>query len=376
MNNHLFEDYLKSRLADQTEPVDFGGWEALSVDLNQRAKRKIRYRRFYYGCAAVAAVVLLIILLFPPVPDPHHVRQPLHIAVVPSQINTHWQRTPPVQLIRERPRKTNVTGTAVAIGIDSVQTEIETPQTDLPDSLIRQTPSNRPLYNFTDLEAEPQPVKIRMAATEGWSIALASSSANAMGQTPFAAVIQSQPNTLRDMFYVRSDGEVSAKIGKEASVQFSPPISAGVNVQKELFSWMSVGIGLNYTLLQTKSSNPYLSGAYTIRQHLHYVGLPASVLFSFVHQPTLRVYASAGGCVEKAISAYYTSSAGKNERVQVSGLQWSVGAGLGVEYALSKRFGLYVEPGAGYYFDNDQPRSIRTVQPLQFKIELGLRARI
>ena len=99
-------------------------------------------------------------------------------------------------------------------------------------------------------------------------------------------------------------------------------------------------------------------------------------MFSFVHQPNLRVYTSAGGSIEKAISAYYTSSSGKNERVQVSGLQWSVGAGLGMEYSLSKTFGVYVEPGASYYFDCDQPRSIRTVQPLQFTFELGLRARI
>ena len=378
MNDRLFEDYLRNRLANHAEPVDSGGWEALSTDLNRRAKRRALYRGFYYGCVAAAAIVWLIIFLMPSDPQPQNISRSLSIAVITPQINTQLHIAEHIQPIRERSRRAPVISTPVAITADTVKTEIETPPPTPtpPDTLIHHTPSNRPLYNIANFDVEPQPVKTRINAAEGWSIALASSSANGVGQTPFIPVVQRQPSSMRDLFFVRSDSEIPTKYVRESSVHFSPPVSLGVHAQKELFPWMSVGIGLNYTLLQTKSSNPYLNGTYIIRQHLHYVGLPASVMFNFVHLNTVRVYASTGSCIEKAISAYYTSSSGKNERVQVSGLQWSVGVSLGVEHALSKRFGLYVEPGAAYYFDNDQPRSIRTVQPLQFKIELGLRTRI
>jgi len=38
--------------------------------------------------------------------------------------------------------------------------------------------------------------------------------------------------------------------------------------------------------------------------------------------------------------------------------------------------GIYIEPTVSHYFDNNQPKSIRTVQPTQFRMELGIRFRI
>ena len=166
---------------------------------------------------------------------------------------------------------------------------------------------------------------------------------------------------------------------EDAVLTFSPPISVGLNFQKELNRWFSLGVGVNYTLLQSKSSYTYFGGPYTNRQSLHYVGLPVSALFTFVQQQRVRAYASVGGMVEKAVTAHsaswskYTRS---SERSYVQGLQWSVQASLGVEVPLFHLFGLYFEPGIGYFFDNEQPRSIRTVQPAQFKAEFGLRMRI
>ncbi|MCL2728347.1 MAG: hypothetical protein FWD56_08195, partial [Bacteroidales bacterium] len=65
-----------------------------------------------------------------------------------------------------------------------------------------------------------------------------------------------------------------------------------------------------------------------------------------------------------------------SENFYVQGLQWSVNASLGVELFLSNKIGIYLEPGMGYFFDCKQPRSIRTIQPAQFKAEFGLRMRI
>ena len=91
------------------------------------------------------------------------------------------------------------------------------------------------------------------------------------------------------------------------------------------------------------------------------------------------MYASTGGMVEKAVTAYSSSTSKytrSSENSYVPGLQWSIHAGLGVEVPLFSFLGLYLEPGVGYFFDNNQPRSIRTIQPAQFKAELGLRIRI
>ena len=57
----------------------------------------------------------------------------------------------------------------------------------------------------------------------------------------------------------------------------------------------------------------------------------------------------------------------------VKNLQYSVGAGLGVEFALSQHLGLYLDPGIKYYFYNHQPKSVRTDKPLMVNFDVGLR---
>jgi len=50
--------------------------------------------------------------------------------------------------------------------------------------------------------------------------------------------------------------------------------------------------------------------------------------------------------------------------------------GLGAEYWFVKHVGIAFKPSVAYYFDNNQPLSIRTQQPIQFNLELGLRFRM
>ena len=56
-----------------------------------------------------------------------------------------------------------------------------------------------------------------------------------------------------------------------------------------------------------------------------------------------------------------------------SGVQLSVLGGLGIEYGLNDFMGIYLDPNVRYYFDMNQPKSIRTQQPLNIGFELGLR---
>ena len=54
--------------------------------------------------------------------------------------------------------------------------------------------------------------------------------------------------------------------------------------------------------------------------------------------------------------------------------QFSAGAGLGVEFKITPVVGLYLDPSFRYFFATQkQPRSLRTVQPLRFDIEAGVR---
>ena len=90
-------------------------------------------------------------------------------------------------------------------------------------------------------------------------------------------------------------------------------------------------------------------------------------------------YAWAGGTVEKCVSDNYLVDV-QNRELNWSkgskGVQLSAGLGIGVEFILARRLGLYIDPSVRYYFESRQPKSIRTVQPLMFSFEAGLRVRL
>jgi len=163
------------------------------------------------------------------------------------------------------------------------------------------------------------------------------------------------------------------------SAHFSTPISAGINVQKEFNKWLSVGASLTYTLLRGEYQVHTADKSYIVNQNTHYIGIPVSVYLRMVNTPHLTVYAVGGGAVDRAVADEYIcqlNDVTTRQYVPVQGVQWSVYGGLGIEYKWSELMGIYIEPTVSHYFDNNQPKSIRTVQPTQFRMELGIRFRI
>ena len=168
------------------------------------------------------------------------------------------------------------------------------------------------------------------------------------------------------------------------SDKFDLPLSFGVGVKYSITRWLGVGVGVNYTLLGKKTSGTYYTEdgwSYNVymKNAQHYIGIPVDIFFSVFRNRWWDTYATVGGCVEKCVSNKYT---GFHEGTQltyspkVNGVQTSVKVGLGVEFSPLSFMGIYIDPSLRYYFDNGQPRSIRTAQPLAFGVEAGLRFRL
>ena len=97
-------------------------------------------------------------------------------------------------------------------------------------------------------------------------------------------------------------------------------------------------------------------------------------------------HAELGGDLREAFGVGFVSHAGVHigplgvlalgGMEQVGGMQLSAAFGLGAEFALTQHLGLYIDPSLRYYFDCDQPKSIRTAQPLTFGMEAGLRFKL
>ena len=165
------------------------------------------------------------------------------------------------------------------------------------------------------------------------------------------------------------------------------PVSAGVGVKIGLSPRWAVGIGANYTMLSRTFYGKYTevnpdgtiasSTSSDIRNTQHHVGIPVNAYFNIISQDRVSLYTYGGGSVEKCISDdYNVLSTAISHKEKVDGLQFSANAGIGVEFAIGKNLGIYIDPSLRYYFDNGQPESIRTVQPLMFGFEMGLRVNL
>lgn len=168
------------------------------------------------------------------------------------------------------------------------------------------------------------------------------------------------------------------------SDSYSLPLSFGVGLRYRITDWLGIGIGVNYTLLGKKVSGVYYdenSGPHSVdmRNSQHYIGIPLDVYFSMFRTHRWDVYASLGGSVEKCVlNSYSGMLEGENvsHKPKVGGVQTSLKAGFGLEFSPVDFLGIYIDPSVRYYFNNNQPRSIRTAQPLAFGVEAGLRFKL
>lgn len=144
------------------------------------------------------------------------------------------------------------------------------------------------------------------------------------------------------------------------------PISFGVTVRKSLPHHLSVESGIVYTLLQSRLK----SGSVKVgTQQLHYIGIPVKGNWNFVDKSKTKLYLSVGGMAEKCIYAKI-----KGKKITVNELQYSVNAGIGIEYNVAEHTGIYFETGVSNYFDDHSSvKSYRTENPTSLYFQGGLR---
>lgn len=191
------------------------------------------------------------------------------------------------------------------------------------------------------------------------------------------------------MSVMRPDRDSQNAIDEDKnSCTYGIPLSFGLGTKIIFTDRWSLGIGINYSLL-----NRTFSGTYTkynakgdpepvhyskIRNSQSYIGIPVNVYFSIVRNRTVDFYAYAGGTAEKCVfNGYRMGNTEAKYKEKVAGFQFSANAGIGVEFIIADMLGIYVDPSVRYYFpDSRQPKSIRTVQPLSLGFEVGFRVRL
>ena len=164
---------------------------------------------------------------------------------------------------------------------------------------------------------------------------------------------------------------------------FLLPFSIGLGVRYNFTNRWAVATGVRYTNLGRTFIADALYEGVPISQtdvdnHQHWIGIPLSVYYDIVNRGRWRVHAFAGGTAEFLLDndflVHYSPKDIHFHKKDSPSPQWSLAGGLGVEFRITPRVGIYLDPNFRYYFNvEQQPRSLRTIQPLRFEMEAGVR---
>ena len=173
-----------------------------------------------------------------------------------------------------------------------------------------------------------------------------------------------------------SGSRVPDAVEENTASDFAFPVSFGLSVKYRLTDRLSLGTGLNWTMLSREFDGSYKTETGRFTHKMQYVGIPVHIYYDILQRRGLQLYLTAGGSAEKAVcnSWYiYDKSTSPIYTEKVNGLQYGVDLGFGVEFSLGRHLSVYLDPYVKYWFAGSQPKSIRTEKPILFSFEGGLR---
>ena len=139
---------------------------------------------------------------------------------------------------------------------------------------------------------------------------------------------------------------------QQGNAKHHAPVSVGLQVAFGIAPRLSLSTGLVYT--RTSSDfYPYApSSNYNVHQVLHYVGIPVGLNYEFWQSGGFHAYVMAGAEADYNVKNDTEEEGVKKENAKRDRVQLSGKASLGAQYDITPKVGLYIEPGAKYYFDN------------------------
>lgn len=424
-DNELFDSKIKATLDSGLEDVPASAWESIEARLDAAGSagekpfawlRRPAFRRAALAlccCAALCFILLrpasqpaneVQLAAAPEITAPEEIAAPAEITAEPAlpqnnllAINEMPSENQPVKVAKKavskataptdkeltaeaKPQETEAVQIAKAAEATKIAEATETAEEVAAPSQAPATQQKAEIYQYQTNAEDVEFPQEKERKHNKFSVACLTADFNSgthMGtsrSTVSRMAAQQQMNSFgKEKVY--EDGRKNS---------FFIPLTFGLGVRFNFNERWSLGTGVSYSYLGRTFSgeyqNPELPENYyceKIRHSLHYIGIPVNLYHNIAVSDRFRFYVSVGGTVEKAISNRYSFMQDNHTvtfRDDVLGVQLSAACGIGLEYRLTDRMGLYLDPNFRYYFkDYRQPKNIRTAQPFQINCELGLR---
>lgn len=384
MNEKEFDIQVRNLLQSAEEPVSPQVWEGVAAGLDKR--RRIVPVRFwgYASALAAAAAVALVVLLKPaaPVVEPEHSNPSIFMSEASGETVPEVEEVLPMEetpvAVAPSPRRNPhlLAQASKEPAQESTPEEIrETPRETVPEAVPEAVPETRKDDNAL----------LNQLAFEEKTAAKAP---QAVSLSAFGNLQTSQRSGIHSQYRRYGAPSRDAEVGiynESPEVSFALPFSVGLGLQFNITPRWAVGTGIRYTSLQRTFMGDYKGEGFYLPQtdidnYQHWLGVPVNVYYSFVNTHRWNVHAFAGGAAEWLLDndfLIHNSPSDIHYHLRGSSPQWSAGVGLGVEFKITPFLGIYIDPSFRYFFATErQPRSLRTIQPLRFDVEAGLRFNI
>ena len=386
MKETEFDIQVRNLLQDAQESVSPSVWEGVQAGL-ARKRRAAAFWRWGGAIAAAAAILLGVVLLWPHAEQVHS--NPIILAETPSEalpeapvareelLPAEESAAPAARPVHRPLRLAQVTQKAAPVAEES------SPVAEKPAPAVAESVSvaEESTSVTASQEAEDPTVFNRLAYEESrqqfaqvWSMDVSGNLEDKRRSTI---------SSLAPRHYSAPPmGAAEGIYNENPEVSFSLPFSVGVGLNWQFARNWAVGAGLRYTNLSRTFVGDYKGDGFVLPQtdidnHQHWLGIPVNVYYAFVNTHRWRVHVFTGGSMEFLVdNDYLVHGVQKDIHYHQRGTrpQFSAGLGLGVEFKITPWLGLYLDPSFRYYFRPDlQPRSLRTIQPLRFDLEAGLR---
>ena len=392
MSHNEFHN-LREKLYDVQMPVEADLWQDIEATLRRR-----RMRRMLYYASSVAAVVLLALLLLLPGGE---IGQPQGQTLVAEAVSDKVPSEVAAVVVAEPAGAMEVSGaeavpaaelgyaapvgnTAPEVGKNAVvETDAQeavasevgknaVAETDAQEAVAVQTRAVAPKERRAAMALADDILEFgdeRERGNRGYTLAFS------QGIMPGSAASVAGSRVMASSAFGGAL-EHSHMVEHVSDTKYSLPVNAGLQIQFPVGENMAVGVGVNYSMLKSKYDCLIDKVHYNVKQKLHYIGIPVNVYGLVVERNNFSFYVNAGVTLEKGIRAVYELNSYRDSqkyRADIEGVQFSINAGLGVEYKFGNAVGLYFEPNLVYYTNSEVMYSIRTDQPFQVKADIGFR---
>lgn len=385
-----FDQLVRSMLADAAEEVPAGVWEAVS---SRTAAPRSRAAYWRWAGAGIAAAAMLGFGIFFAGTFNNSNTPDISIATADSSptiaIQTNNQNT---ILAEARPLasgdgnlKAQALRPAAAVILEPEAEQVET-TVSTGQAIIVTDQRTQPAAEQQAAPAKPSQQVKEETFTDPFAAlpeeeVRSARFADRLSITAEGSVIGNESSGNATYYHTSGSGASVEGISEKSISTYGIPVSFGVGIRFGLTDRLSIGSGLEWTMLSRSFSGTYTSAAGIatpgdINHNLQYIGIPVDLFLNVVNGKTVNVYTYAGGKVEYCLSSKYHMYSANPAIVHneaVSGVQPSLSTGIGVEFKLSKLTSIYFDPGISYYFPCNQPKSIRTDKSFLIDFSAGLR---